>query len=118
MRVLWFLRGGINQARVRRRVLRLEILDRFKVGRVGHDLGEPLKLIELIQLCLAFLRFDNCSAHDLPPFLFGSKTHFARIRWYASRGHGTTRIRYCSPKEFGVSTAQSRLQVLNRNGPA
>src|SRR5881394_424378 len=64
MAILLFLRGGIHQARVRRRVLRLEFLDRLKIRRVRDDFGELLDLLELIQLCFAFLRFDNCSAHD------------------------------------------------------
>ena len=44
MRVLLLLRGGVNQARIRRRVLRFEILDRFEVARVGNDLGKFLEL--------------------------------------------------------------------------
>ena len=48
MRVLLFLRGGVHEAGVGRRVLRFEILDRFKVGRVGYDFGEVLQLLELI----------------------------------------------------------------------
>ena len=42
MSVLLLLSGGINQARVRRRVLRLEILDRLKVCGVGDDFGKLL----------------------------------------------------------------------------
>ena len=65
MRVRWFLRGGIHEARVRRRVLRLEILDRFEVGRIGHDFGKFLELFELIQFCFSFLLFSNSSAHKV-----------------------------------------------------
>ena len=39
---LLLLGGGINQTRVRCRIFRLEILDRFKVGGIGHDFGELL----------------------------------------------------------------------------
>src|SRR5437588_540141 len=61
MPVLLLLGGGINQARIRRRIFRLKILDRFKVGRVGHDFGELLQLLELIQL--SFLLVRDSSAH-------------------------------------------------------
>ena len=63
MRVLLLLRSGINQTRIRRRVLRLEILDRFKVSRVGNDFGKLLQLLELIQFCFGFLllRQQQCS---------------------------------------------------------
>ena len=46
--VLFLLNSGKNQARVRCRVLRLEILDRFKIRRIGHDLGKFLQLFELV----------------------------------------------------------------------
>src|SRR5438045_6091877 len=64
MAILLFLRGGIHQARIRSRILRFEFFDRLKIGRVRDDFGELLDVLELIQLCFAFLRFDNCSAHD------------------------------------------------------
>ena len=63
-RVLFLLRCGINQTRIRRRVLRLKIFDRFKIGRVGDNLGELLQLIELVQL--RFLLFSDSSAHNFP----------------------------------------------------
>src|SRR5437588_1345426 len=66
MPVLLLLGSGINQARIRRRIFRLKILDRFKVGRVGHDFGKLLQLLELIQLCLFLIR--DSSAHKNPPF--------------------------------------------------
>ncbi len=62
MPILLLLSGGINQAWVRRRVFRLEIFDRFKIGRVGHDFGELLQLLELVQLRL--LLFRDSSAHN------------------------------------------------------
>jgi len=35
-----------------------------EVAGIGHDLGESLQLLELIQLCPSFLlRLLNCSAH-------------------------------------------------------
>ena len=70
MPVLLLLSGGINQTRVRRRILRLEILDRFKVRRVGHDFGKLLQLVELIQLRLFLVR--DSSAHNRSSvFLWG-----------------------------------------------
>ena len=64
MPVLLLLRRGVNQTWIRRRVLRFEFLDRFKIRRIGNDFCKFFKLIELIQLRFVFLRFDNCSAHD------------------------------------------------------
>src|ERR1700737_3727712 len=61
MRVLLLLGGGINQTRVCRRIFGLKILDRLKVGRVGHHFGEFLQLLELVQLC--FLLVRDSSAH-------------------------------------------------------
>ena len=40
MTVLLLLRRGVNQARISRRILRLEILDRLEVAGIGDDLGE------------------------------------------------------------------------------
>ena len=60
MTVLLLLRRGVNQARIRRRILRLEILDRLEVARVGDDFGEFLQLLELIQLCFSLPR-QQCS---------------------------------------------------------
>src|SRR5213596_1902977 len=65
MRILLFLGCSINQTWVRRRILRLELLHRFKVRGVGHDLGELLDLLELIQLC--FLILCHSSTHTFPP---------------------------------------------------
>src|SRR5713226_1482899 len=62
MGVLLLLSGGINQTRVGRSVFRLKILDRFKVGRVGHDFGELLQLLELIQL--GFFLVSDSNAHN------------------------------------------------------
>jgi hypothetical protein len=42
MAVLLLLRGGVNQTRVRRRVLRFEILDGLKVRRVSDNFGKLL----------------------------------------------------------------------------
>src|SRR6266480_7877984 len=56
------MRGGIHETWVRCCVLRLEVLDRFKVGGVGHDFRELLQLLELIQF--RFLFFGDSSAHN------------------------------------------------------
>src|SRR6266480_4180500 len=64
MGVLRFLRGSVNQARIRRRVLRFELLDRFEISRVGHDFGKLLQLLQLIPLCFGLLLLHNSSAHD------------------------------------------------------
>src|SRR6476660_9853896 len=64
MRVLGFLCRSVNQARIRRRVLWLELLDRFEIGRVGHDFCELLHLLQLIQSCFRLLLLNDSSAHD------------------------------------------------------
>ena len=58
MEILLLLGGRINQARVRRRILGLEFVDRFEVTRVGHDNGKFLQLLELARLRLS-LRFGG-----------------------------------------------------------
>src|SRR5206468_7591667 len=73
MRVLWFLRGGIHETWVRCCVLRLEVLDRFKVGGVGHDFRELLQLLELIQF--RFLFFGDSSAHGESSIWVSRKTY-------------------------------------------
>src|SRR3954453_8556954 len=73
MRVLLLLSGGINQARIRRRVLWLELLDRFKIGLVGYDFRKLFQLLQLIQFCFGFLLLNNSSAHDNSFFWFNSK---------------------------------------------
>src|SRR5262249_12611315 len=65
MPVLLLLSSGINQTRIRRCILRLELLHRLKVGRVSHDFGELFDLLELIQLGLFF--FGNSTAHNFSP---------------------------------------------------
>src|SRR5438552_17160915 len=72
-RVLLLLGGGVNQTWVCRRIFRLKILDRFKVGRIGHDFGELFQLLELIKLRL-FL-FRDRSAHKESSVWLGSKTY-------------------------------------------
>src|SRR6476661_5730250 len=64
MRVLGLLRRSVNQARIRCRVLWLELSDRFKIGRVGHDFPKLLQLLLLIQFCFGLLLLNNSSAHD------------------------------------------------------
>ena len=64
VRIILFLDRRQDQARVGRCILRFEHLHRLKIGRVGHDLGESLQLLELIQLFPSFLlRLLNYSAH-------------------------------------------------------
>src|SRR5580765_9008405 len=65
MPVLLLLSSGVNQAWVRRRILRLEILDRFKIGRVCDDLGELLQLLELVQFGVSFFFFSDSGAHNI-----------------------------------------------------
>src|SRR5204863_7192820 len=62
---LWLLRGGVNQTRIRRRILRLKILDRFKVGGIGYDFGKFLQLLELIRFRFSFFLFSNSCAHNI-----------------------------------------------------
>src|SRR4029450_13721280 len=76
--VLLLLSSGKNQAWVRRCVLRLEFLDRFKIRRVGDDLGEFLKLVELVQFRFGFFLFGNSGAHNLSCF-FAQRTPERRI---------------------------------------
>src|SRR6266478_3412847 len=81
MPVLLLLSSGINQAWVRRRILRLEILDRFKVGRVCDDFGKLLQLLELIQLRL-FLRSDSSNHNKSSVWL--------QLKTYARNERSTT----------------------------
>jgi len=64
MRVLGFLGGSVNQARICRRVLWLELLDRFEIGRVGDNFRKRLQLLQLIQFCFGLLLLNNSSAHN------------------------------------------------------
>src|SRR5256885_3871588 len=82
--VLLFLGGCINQTRVRRRVLRLEFLHRVEVGRVGHDFGELLQLLELAQLRLFLVR--DSSAHNRSSVFLWGKLPASRsvVKTYAS----------------------------------
>src|SRR6476469_1788106 len=73
MRVLGLLRRSINQARIRCRVLWLELSDRFKIGRVGDDFRELLQLLQLIQFCFGLLLLNNSSTHDNSFFWLSSK---------------------------------------------
>src|SRR6266487_3039910 len=64
MPVLLLLSSGINQTWVCRRILRLEILDRFKIRRVRDDFRELLQLLELIQFRFSLSLFSNSGTHD------------------------------------------------------
>jgi len=48
MSVLRFLRGGVNQTWIRRRILWLEFLHGLKVRGVGDNFGKLFQLLELI----------------------------------------------------------------------
>jgi hypothetical protein len=37
MKILFLLRGGVDQARIRRRIARLEFLDALEIARIGYD---------------------------------------------------------------------------------
>src|SRR6476660_9621168 len=73
MGVLGLLRRSVNQARIRCRVLWLELFDRFKIGRVGHDFRKLLQLLQLIQFCFGLLLLNNSNAHDNSFFWLNSK---------------------------------------------
>src|SRR5689334_13103516 len=60
--VLLLLSSGINETRVRRRVLRFKFFHRVEIGGIGHDLGKVLQLLELIEL--RFFLFSDSSAHN------------------------------------------------------
>src|SRR5262245_41840564 len=64
MPVLLLLSGGVNEARVRRRVLRLKLLDRFKIRGVGNDFRKLLHLVQLIQFYFGSLVLNDRIAHD------------------------------------------------------
>jgi hypothetical protein len=74
MTVILFLRRCVNQARISRGILRLELADAFEVSCVCDDAREFLELIELIQLRLSFFFTAINSAHRLwpsePPLAF------------------------------------------------
>src|SRR5438046_4361719 len=64
MRVLRFLRGGINQTRICRCVLRLEFLHGLEVRGVSDNFGKLFQLLELIQFRSSLFVFSNSSAHN------------------------------------------------------
>ena len=116
MRVLLFLRGGINQARIRRRILRLEFLDRFKIGRVGDDFRKLLQLLQLIQFCFGFFFFSNSSAHNnSSPFgLTQKRTPEQKIdndKLDRSRQLEATRSRESKNVEASDSVKQTRTRL-------
>src|SRR3954447_8083732 len=74
MRVLLLLSGGINQAWIRRGILRLELLDRFKIGGVRDDFRKLLQLFQLVQFCSGFLFLNDSNAHDNSSLLWLNST--------------------------------------------
>src|SRR6516164_5633983 len=64
MSILGFLGRGVNQAWICRRVLWLELFDRFKIGRVSHDFRKLFQLLQLIQFCSGLLLLSDSGAHD------------------------------------------------------
>src|SRR5436190_15015867 len=75
MRVLRFLRGGINQTRICRCVLRLEFLHGLEVRGVSDNFGKLFQLLELIQFGSSLFVFSNSSAHNKFSFWTWSKTY-------------------------------------------
>ena len=61
MTVLLLLRRGKDQARIGRRILRFEILDRLEIAGVGDHFGEFLQLIELARFRFGFFVFGDGS---------------------------------------------------------
>jgi hypothetical protein len=77
MPVLLLLSGCVNQTGVRRRVLRLELLNRFKIRCVANDFCKLLQLVELIRSCCGLLLFNNGGVHDNSS-IFGLTRNYAR----------------------------------------
>src|SRR5213075_221864 len=104
MRVLRFLRGGINQTRICRCVLRLEFLHGLEVRGVSDNFGKLLQLLELIQFRSSLFVFSNSSAHNKFSFWTSSET-------YASiKGSTTIKSIYCPSRDFD-STSKTVCQV-------
>src|SRR5437762_1711680 len=112
MRVLLLLSGGIHQAWVRRRVLRLEFLHRLEIRRVGNDFRKLLQLIELTQFCSGLLLFNNSSAHDKSSVCGSLKTYAAKERSTTTNSTRSRRLPTRS-KTFAASRRTSkRLSLL------
>src|SRR5437773_4588891 len=63
MKILFFLSGRVDQAWVRGRITRLELLDALEVARIGHHDREFLQLLELVELRSGFVIFDGSGCH-------------------------------------------------------
>src|SRR4029450_7158070 len=98
MRVLRFLRGGVNQTRIRRRLLRLEFLHGLKVRGVSDNFGKLLQLLELIQFRSGLFVFSNSSAHNKFSVWTSPET-------YASiKGSTTIKSSNCSSPDFASAS--------------
>src|SRR5205809_800673 len=111
MRVLWFLRGGVNQTRIRRGILRLEFLHGLKVRGVSDNFGKLFQLLELIQFRSSLFVFSNSGAHNK----FSVWTSFET---YASiKGSTTIKSIYCPWRDFdGASKTVCRVGYAETAG--
>src|SRR5213595_1794304 len=79
MRVLRFLTRRINEAWIRRRVLRFELLDRFEVSRVGHDLVNFYSCSSWFNCVWVFFSSTTAVLMIIPLF-FGLSQTYARTK--------------------------------------
>src|SRR4030095_12882070 len=111
MRVLRFLRGGVNQTRIRRRILRLVFLSWLQVRGVSDNFGKLLQLLELIQFRSGLFVFSNSSAHNKFSVWTSPET-------YASiKGSTTLKSIYCPSRDFdGASKTVCRVSYVETAG--
>src|SRR4026209_64054 len=111
MRVLGLLCRSVNQARIRRRVLRLELLNRFEIGRVGHDFRKLLQLLQLTQSCFGLLLLNNGSAHD-NSFLSGLTQNVRPNKRSTTTNSRRNTFRCESKGTRGVTTSVKQMPTL------
>src|SRR4026207_2095394 len=109
MSVLRFLRGGVNQTWIRRRILRLEFLHGLKVRGVSNNFGKLFQLLELIQFRSSLFVFSNGSAHNKFSVWTSSET-------YASIKESTTIKSICCLRVTSTPKANRMPGELRRNG--
>ncbi len=63
MKILLFLRGGVNQARVGRGIARLEFANTLEVAGIGDHDGKFLQLLKLAGLRSGFFLSGDVGAH-------------------------------------------------------
>src|SRR6185503_5713378 len=107
MPVLLFLSGCVNQTGVRRRVLRLELLNRFKIRCVANDFCKLLQLVELIRSCCGLLLFNNGGVHDNSS-IFGLTRNYARIEDRQRQ----TRPRHCHVERSETSSYLNQIRIV------